>query len=131
MATCYAIFVGRAGGPSLSISDIPKVLRGRDDSDAILKWGEDRKVEWHYIATGKPTRNGFVDRLYYRMCNDLLNEHLFDNLRHACNLVAVGCNNFNHHRPHSSLAGLTPKEYASRSNEDQNSISINSINKVS
>ncbi|MDP3525073.1 MAG: integrase core domain-containing protein, partial [Hoeflea sp.] len=27
---------------------------------------------------------------------------------------------FNQHRPHSSLAGLTPREYANRSEEDQN-----------
>ncbi len=27
---------------------------------------------------------------------------------------------YNHHRPHSSLAGLTPHEYVNRSKEDQN-----------
>ncbi|WP_299548829.1 integrase core domain-containing protein, partial [uncultured Tateyamaria sp.] len=27
---------------------------------------------------------------------------------------------FNHHRPHSSLAGLTPAEYVNRSKKDQN-----------
>ncbi|MEP2628264.1 integrase core domain-containing protein, partial [Roseobacter sp.] len=27
---------------------------------------------------------------------------------------------FNHHRPHTSLAGLTPAEYANRSIKDQN-----------
>ena len=26
-------------------------------SNAILKWQEDRKVEWHYIAPGKPMRD--------------------------------------------------------------------------
>ena len=29
-------------------------------SNAILKWQEERKVEWHYIAPGKPMQNGFV-----------------------------------------------------------------------
>lgn len=39
---------------------------------------------------------------------------------HARNLVTAWRDDFNHHRPHSSLAGLTPREYANRSNKDQN-----------
>ncbi len=27
----------------------------------ILKWQKDRKVDWHYIAPGKPMQNGFVE----------------------------------------------------------------------
>ncbi len=49
-----------------------------------------------------------------------LNEHLFENLRQARNLVAAWRIDFNQNRPHSSLAGLTPSEYANRSKEDQN-----------
>lgn len=30
-------------------------------SNAILGWQEERRVEWHYIAPGKPMQNGFVD----------------------------------------------------------------------
>ena len=89
-------------------------------SNAILKWQEDRKVEWHYIAPGKPMHNGFVESFNGRMRDELLNEHLFDSLRHARTLVAAWRDDFNHHRPHSSLAGLTPREYANRSKEDQN-----------
>ena len=32
-------------------------------------------------------------------------------LRHACRMIAAWCANYNHNRPHSSLAGLTPHEY--------------------
>ena len=28
---------------------------------ANLTWQEDRKVDWHYIAPGKPMQNGFVE----------------------------------------------------------------------
>jgi putative transposase len=31
-------------------------------SSAILRWSQERRVEWHYIAPGKPMQNGFVDR---------------------------------------------------------------------
>jgi putative transposase len=30
-------------------------------SNAILKWQQERKVEWHYIASGKPMQNGLVE----------------------------------------------------------------------
>ncbi|MBU2486446.1 MAG: IS3 family transposase [Alphaproteobacteria bacterium] len=104
------------GYPCMVVSDNGTELT----SNAILKWQEDRKVEWHYIAPGKPMQNGFVESFNGRMRDELLNEHLFDSLRHARNLVSAWRTDFNHYRPHSSLAGLTPREYANRSKEDQN-----------
>ena len=89
-------------------------------SNAILKWQEDRKVDWHYIAPGKPMQNGFVESFNGRMRDECLNEHLFDSLYHARSLVAAWRIDFNLHRPHSSLAGLTPAQYVNRSKEDQN-----------
>ena len=89
-------------------------------SNAILKWQEDCKVDWHYIAPGKPMQNGFDDSFNGRMRDKCLNAHLFDNLRHARNLVAARRNDFNHRRPHPSLAGMTPAEYVDRSKKDQN-----------
>jgi len=65
-------------------------------------------------------QNGYVEIFNGRMRDELLNEHLFDSLRHARSLVAAWSDEFNHDRPHSSLAGLTPWEYVDRSMEDQN-----------
>ena len=33
---------------------LPRCYGTELTSNAILKWQEDRKVEWHYIAPGKP-----------------------------------------------------------------------------
>ncbi|XCC97817.1 IS3 family transposase (plasmid) [Salipiger sp. H15] len=52
-------------------------------SNAILKWQEERRVEWHYNAPGKPMQNGFVESFNGRLRDECLNEHLFANLRHA------------------------------------------------
>ncbi len=41
-------------------------------SNAILKWQEDRKVDWHYIAPGKPMQNGFVESFNGRMRDELV-----------------------------------------------------------
>lgn len=104
------------GYPCMVVSDNGTELT----SNAILKWQEDRKIEWHYIAPGKPMQNGLVESFNGRMRDELLNEHLFDSLPHARTLVAAWRDDFNHHRPHSGLAGLTPAEYVNRSKEDQN-----------
>ena len=95
-------------------------------SNAMLKWHENGKVDWHYIAPGKPMQNGLVESFNGRMREECLNEHMFPSLRHACRLIAAWRNDYNHHRPHSSLDGLTPWEYHQRSREDQ---TLNRANK--
>ena len=45
------------GRPCMVVSDNGTELT----SHAILGWQEDRKVEWHYIAPGKPMQNGFIE----------------------------------------------------------------------
>ena len=64
-------------------------------------------------------QNGFVESVIGRLRGECLNEHLFANLRHAWELIAEWRDDYNHHRPHTSLDGLTPWEYHQRSVEDQ------------
>ena len=45
------------GYPCMVVSDNGTELT----SNAMLKWQEDRKVGWHYIAPGKPMQNGLVE----------------------------------------------------------------------
>ena len=104
------------GLPSMVVSDNGTELT----SNAILKWQEDRVVEWHYIAPGKPMQNGFVESFNGRLRDECLNEHLFTTLRLARHLIAAWRDDYNHHRPHTGLDGLTPWEYHQRSIEDQN-----------
>lgn len=104
------------GRPCMVVSDNGTELT----SNAILKWQEDRKVEWHYIAPGKPMQNGFVESFNGRLRDECLNEHLFDSLHHARHLIGAWRDDYNHTRPHSSLGGLTPWEFVNRSEKDQN-----------
>lgn len=71
--------------PCMVISDNGTELT----SNAILRWQEDRKVDWPYIAPGKPMQNGFVESFDGRMRDECLNEHLFNDLRHARSLIAA------------------------------------------
>ena len=53
--------------------------RHRPTTNAILAWQQERGVEWHYIAPGKPMQNGFVESFNGRLRDECLNEHLFAN----------------------------------------------------
>ena len=83
-------------------------------SNAILKWQEDRLVEWHYIAPGKPMQNGFVESFNGRLRDECLNEHLFSSYMQAQHIIETWRNDYNHNRPHTSLNGLTPIQFANR-----------------
>ncbi|KMK67261.1 integrase family protein [Puniceibacterium sp. IMCC21224] len=60
------------GYPSMVVSDNGTKLT----SNAILKWQEDRKVDWHYIAPGKPMQNGFVESFNGRMRDECLRPYV-------------------------------------------------------
>jgi len=105
----------RRGLPCMIVSDNGTELT----SNAILKWQQDRSVEWHYIAPGKPMQNGFVESFNGRLRDECLNEHLFTNYRHARQIIEEWRSDYNLNRPHTSLDGLTPYEFATRSMKDQ------------
>ena len=102
------------GRPFMVVSDNGTELTSR----AILQWQEDSQVEWHYIAPGKPMQNGFVESLNGRFRDECLNEHMFRNLPTARRLIEEWRMDYNAHRPHTSLGGLTPNEFATRSRTD-------------
>jgi putative transposase len=103
------------GYPCMVVSDNGTELT----SNAILTWQQDQKVEWHCIAPGRPMQNGFVESFNGRLRDECLNEHLFSILRHARHLIAAWRDDYNHHRPHTSLEGITPREFLNRSVKDQ------------
>lgn len=72
-------------------------------SSAILRWSQERRVEWHYIAPGKPMQNGFVESFNGRLRDECLNETLFTSLAHARFVLAAWRHDYNTVRPHSKL----------------------------
>jgi putative transposase len=81
-------------------------------SNAILSWTEEQRVEWHYIAPGKPMQNGYIESFNGRMRDELLNETLFLDLDQARQLISAWVADFNTERLHSSLGYQTPAAYA-------------------
>jgi transposase InsO family protein len=96
------------GKPGLIVSD-----NGTEfTANAILTWCKDHKIEWHYIAPGKPMQNGYVESFNGRMRDELLNETLFHGLDHARAVIREWAEDYNTCRPHSSIGYQTPASYA-------------------
>jgi putative transposase len=102
--------MARRGKPGMIVSDNGTELT----SNAILTWTQEHRIEWHYIAPGKPMQNGYVESFNGRMRDELLNESLFTSLAHARAVISAWVNDYNTARPHSSLGYLTPAAHAAK-----------------
>lgn len=89
-------------------------------SNAILTWQQTTGIGWHYIAPGKPMQNGFVESFNGRLRDECLNEHMFSSLAEARQIIEAWRIDYNTNRPHTSLNGLTPSEFAARPRQGQN-----------
>ena len=103
-----ADLIAERGAPKMIVSDNGTELT----SNTVLAWTGDAGVEWHYIAPGKPTQNGFVESFNGRMRDELLNETLFFTIGQARSILARWIDDYNTERPHSSLGYATPAAFA-------------------
>ncbi len=96
------------GKPKMVVSDNGSEFT----SNAILSRADQSRVDWHYIAPGKPMQNVFIESFNGRLRDELLNETLFTSLAQA--RVALGCwrADYNDARQHSRLGWKTPLEFA-------------------
>jgi len=101
--------VADRGWPRMIVSDDGSEFT----SNAILAWADQNRVEWHYIAPGKPMQNGFIESFNGRLRDELLNETLFTSLAQARVATALWRVDYNTARPHSQIAWRTPDEFAS------------------
>lgn len=100
--------IQQRGKPNTIVSD-----NGTEfTSMAILKWSEEKAVEWHYIQPGKPQQNGFVESFNGSFRDECVNETLFSTLSEAKTKITEWKDDYNQNRPHSSLGNITPNEFA-------------------
>ena len=100
--------IARRGRPAMIVSDNGTELT----SMTMLRWSQEHRIEWHYIAPGKPQQNAFVESFNGRLRDECLNETLFTSLAHAREVLAIWKDDYNTVRPHSGLGNLAPSIYA-------------------
>ena len=98
------------GSPDMIRSDNGPEFTGR----VIFEWMQDNNVYHNLIQPGKPVQNSFIESFNGRFRDEFLNEQWFGNLNEAKLLTEEWRNTYNEIRPHGSLDGLTPNEFARR-----------------
>jgi putative transposase len=81
---------------------------------ALFSWTDSNKVTHVFIEPGKPTQNPFIESFHDKFRDEFLNENWFATLKAARIAAAEWRQTYNGFRPHSTLDGLTPCEFARR-----------------
>jgi len=81
-------------------------------SKAVDLWAYQNAVYLDFIRPGRPVENGYIESFNGRLRDECLNVEVFFSLADARHKLALWRQDYNHHRPHSSLADRTPAEFA-------------------
>ena len=81
-------------------------------ADAIAKWCADKTTKTNFIEPGSPWQNAYIESFNGRFRDEVLNVELFDSLLEARVVTQDWRSVYNTIRPHGSLGGLTPAEFA-------------------
>jgi hypothetical protein len=83
----------------------------------VLARCSEARINWDYIAPGKPMQNGYAESFNGRLRDELLNETLFMSLDHARATIAAWAKDYSEERPHSALGYETPAAFAAELNK--------------
>jgi putative transposase len=81
-------------------------------SKALDEWAYRNGVKLNFIRPGKPIENAYVESFNGRLRDECLNGNWFLNVSHAKEVIETWRLDYNESRPHTSLSGKTPNEYA-------------------
>jgi putative transposase len=97
---------------------VPQAIRSDNGPEfvaaTIQRWLGQVNVETRYIAPGSPWENGYAESFHSRLRDEFLATETFESLAAARKLSTAWKEDYNHHRPHSSLGYVTPAEFAAR-----------------
>jgi putative transposase len=81
-------------------------------SQWLASWAEKSDVLLDFIEPGKPAQNAYIERFNRTYREDVLDFYLFSSLAEAREITEQWLEEYNGIRPHDSLGGKTPYQYA-------------------
>jgi len=110
VVACLERLIAERGAPGfIRMDNGPEMIAW-----VLRDWCRLRGLGIIYIEPGSPWQNPWVESFNGRVRDELLNITEFGSLTEARVLIEDWRNEYNTWRPHSSLGGLTPVEYAGR-----------------
>jgi putative transposase len=95
----------------------PQRLRMDNGSELISRqlesWADKHDVLLDFIVPGKPAQNAYIERFNRTNREDVLDFYLFNNLAEVREITEQWLEEYNAIRPHDSLGGRTPYQFAS------------------
>jgi putative transposase len=97
---------------------VPKHIWSDNGPEFIAKsiqdWVARMSIGTLYVEPGSPWENGYAESFHSRLRDELMNVTEFESLAHARACGVTWREGYNNYRPHSSLGGLHPTEFANR-----------------
>ena len=84
-------------------------------SSQFTEWCEKQNIVVQHIQPGKPVQNAYIERFNRTFRQDVLDAYLFEDLMQVRMIAEEWMNDYNNHRPHEALGGISPQKFTESS----------------
>lgn len=107
-----ALYVTRVLDQVKAERGLPKVIRTDNGPEfagrTMQTWAARNGVELRFIQPGKPVQNAYIESFNSRFRDECLSQHWFASLSHMRSVIDNWREDYNYHRPHSTLGYVPP-----------------------